>query len=153
MSVAGKWSLFVNGQSTGPGDFDSIYAPPVFSADGKKIAFVANRGAEAPDSRFPPGFPSYPRSGKWHVVAGDLEGPGFDEVRFLTIDATGVVAYAGKQGTKWFMMHGEKRSRHFDAVGAPQFSEEGRLSFGAQEDREFQWIVAGDGVQAEPGGK
>ena len=130
----------VGGKRVGPEDFDHIDRAPVFSPNGKHVAYVANRGAEPRDERFPPGLPMYPTGGKWHVVTAQGESPGYDEVRSLTVDAKGQVAYAAKVGGEWTLIYGEKRSRPFDELGAPVFSEDGKLSFGALDGRKLLWI-------------
>ena len=117
----------------------------VFSPDGKHVAYGISRGgtidptdAMAQDSEWSV------KGGKWHLaVDNEVTSAAFDELRTPTFAADGkLVAFAGREGDRWFIVVGDKKSEPYDEVGAPAFSPDGKkVAFGARKGSELWWKV------------
>jgi hypothetical protein len=72
-----------------------------------------------------------------------MEPGAYDAVKNLTFAPDGeTVAYAGKKGTEWFILCGDKRAGPFDDVDRPTFSPNGKqIAFGARIKAELWWKV------------
>jgi hypothetical protein len=118
---------------------------PVFAPGGKKVAWPINVGGEVDDyfGCLRHGETGV-KGGQWSVRVGDRMEPGaYDAVKNLTFAPDGeTVAYAGKKGTEWFILCGDKRAGPFDDVDRPTFSPNGKqIAFGARIKAELWWKV------------
>jgi WD40 repeat protein len=125
-------------------DGDAV-STPVFSADGKRVAYAINRGGTLPPEQAVVQWSEWMvTGGKWHLMV-DNEGasPGFDEIRHPTFSADGkLTAFAAREGQQWRIVFGDKKSDPFDEVGPPVFSPDGKkLAFGARAGSVFWWKV------------
>jgi hypothetical protein len=127
--VKGKVVAFLDGKRVG-GEYEGIYSP-IFSPDGSRFAFVADRG---------------PKS---FLVVNDGEGPSFDKVvnpRF-TPDGTRIVYRARSDGRRFVVVADpgaktlREHTRHeavFDVMTSPDGKSVG---YGVGTEQAFWWMV------------
>ena len=102
-------------------------ASPVFSPDGKTVAYTADLHHKS------------------FIVVGGNRGPEFDKVGVPVFSPDGkTVAYGATLHNKWFIVVGDNRGPEFDKVGVPVFSPDGKtVAYEARLHKEY-FIVVGD---------
>jgi Tol biopolymer transport system component len=103
-----------------------VLEDPVFSPDGKRVAFRA--------------MWKY----KWIVAVDDGKGEIFDAVGVPVWSPDSArVAYAAQKDGKWFMVAGYRRLEAFDEVLTPPvWSPDGKkVAFGARKGQDLYWKV------------
>lgn len=133
-----SWLMIVAGQ---PGPRFEFVGLPVFSHDGKRLAYVARDKA------------------KWFAMIDNQRGPEFDEIKsLLTLTALpkgavrarsrsllfkpggNVVAYAAKTGQKWRLIVGDDQGPEYSDIGEIVFSTDGaNVAYAANEGG--RWVV------------
>jgi len=138
----GKMGVVV-GDRKGPFEFD-VVGHPVFSADGRRVAYAAATGAQVDAFT---ALSSYAdqmaQGGRWCLVVDGKRGPEFDRVDAPVFAPDGkVVACRVRRGKKSLILVGEKAGGELDDVGPPAFAPDGkRVVFGARIGRELWWKV------------
>ncbi len=104
---SGRWVVFHDG-APGP-EFDGLGAVRL-SPDGRHVAYAAQR------------------EGGWHVVHDGVVGERFEALfpDALGFGASGRLAYVGQRGSQAFVVVDGRASEGWDAVGALQWSPDGR---------------------------
>lgn len=136
LAQSGRW---------GWAPFDRI-GDPVFSPDGRRLGFRAQRGerrfvvvddregppyhrvsapAFSPDSRH---VAYWVRNrGKEFIVLDDKPGPAFDGAGFPVFSPdSGKLAYRARQGNQWVVVLGDRKGPTFDDIGYYQVPDSGR---------------------------
>lgn len=110
----------------GSGAYDNA-GPPVFSPDGKRVAFAARAGKS------------------WLVVVDGQEGTRHDEVSLASLAlADARLAYGARDGRGWRMVVDGRPGPLYDEIGAARFSPDGsRLAYAARQGRHWH-LVQGD---------
>jgi roadblock/LC7 domain-containing protein len=121
----------VDGQA-GP-EFDSVMkdSPPVFSTDGKHVAYAAQRGD------------------KWLVVVDGQAGLEFEGISLPVFSPDGKrVAYTAKRGEKWLVVVDGEAGPEFDVVSKLVFSPDGkRVAYGARSSHKQFMVVDGQAME------
>ncbi len=130
-------------------EFDYVYEP-VFSPDGKLVAFAANEGGNfEPLFRWMPGADESVRGGTSQVIRLDKEGridyrsEPFEAVSNITFSPKAKrLAWCAKVDEGWIVICGKSRSQPFDDIGPLNFDPKGKtIAFGVRKDRELLWKV------------
>ena len=107
--------------------YDRISGCPVFSPDGKQLAYVAQQGEI--------GF----------IILNNQEGRAYDEVRWPVFSPDGKqLAYVAvnKEGEYFIVLNGQESKTYDEIYGKPVFSEDSKhIAYGAQVGNEPWWIV------------
>ena len=129
MATKGGKMFIVMGGRKGE-EFDGV-DPPVFSPNGKKVAYRAVRRVRGKSLQ--------------SVIIGDKKDEAFDPIFGFPIvfsPDSRQVAYQARKGGKMFIVIGDKRSEEFDRVDNPVFSSDGKsIGFGAKEGNKLLWNV------------
>jgi Tol biopolymer transport system component len=108
VAEAGKEFIVVDGQ---PGPKYEMVQMPVFSSDGKRLAYIATEGEE------------------YFVVVDGQRGPRYEAVGPPVFSPNGErVAYPAKKGQKWLVVVDDKQQSEYDEIveGTVKFSPNGR---------------------------
>ena len=140
--TAKKWRLLLDGRDHGP-EVDGIAGRPVFSPDGRRVAYRANRGARPTSLPIPPRERAPPWAGSWFMVVDGKAHPEYDEVGTPVFSPDGQhLAYPARRNASWFIVVDEKEHGPHDAVGPPTFTpDSARVLHGARTGRELWWKV------------
>ncbi|NLG85109.1 MAG: hypothetical protein GX493_11005, partial [Firmicutes bacterium] len=165
----GKSIMIIDGQAQ-PGEYDEIHHLVTFSPDGKRIAYMARKGAKwsvVVDGRAGPEYLSlsyltFSPDGKrlaygatkgdqWFVVLDGKEMSTLHSfVAYLTFSPDGRrFAYAADSGTKQFMVVDGRAGPEYDATGEPVFSPDGRHIAYVAMDSDKKRCVVLDGKEGE----
>ena len=116
--------------------------PPLFSLDGKKVAFVMRRKPLKDGKEYVAVV-----EGDWNdpIPAPIKNGPEFDDVVRPVFSPDGaILAYEAKLNNKWFIVTGDKKGPEFNNVGLLIFSPDGR-TVGYAAKKGSKWLlVVGD---------
>jgi Tol biopolymer transport system component len=107
---------------------------PVFSPDGKHIAFAARRG-----------------EGDFAVFLDGQDGPGYENIYFLTFSPDGQrLAYIGLRAKKLqLILDGKELGVVFDSIAPPMFGPDGR-HIACAGLHNGKWLLAIDNTQGKP---
>jgi Tol biopolymer transport system component len=123
-----KTYRFIIDDQAGP-EVDDIKTAPIFSADGKRFAYVAGKGSE------------------WLVVIDGVLGPNYDDVGQPVFSRDGKhIAYAARKGPLWMVTVDGKAGQGFNCVKPdPIFSPDGsRIAYEAYDSDSLQVVLDGD---------
>lgn len=119
---------------------------PVWSGDGRRMAYVAAEGATVEREWATQWFgEDSARGGSWFVVVPGVEPASkHQHVRGLSLSHDGAhVAYAARDDDRWsIVVDGDAGDETYDFAGPPVFSRDGAtVAFGVRKERELWWIV------------
>lgn len=125
--------------------FDFVCSP-VWSADGKRLAYVAVEGPTVEREWITQRFgEDSVRGGSWFVVVAGTEAKlRHQRIAGLTLSHDGShVAYAARDDDRWsIVVDGVGGDETYDFAGPPVFSSDGStVAFGVRKERELWWIV------------
>jgi len=129
ISTIKEYYYYIGEEKNGPYD---EYGWPVFSPDGKTLAYTAKI------------------DGKWYVIAGKEKAGPYDNCDQLTFSPDGkTLAYTAKIDGKWYVIAGKEKAGPYDKCDDLTFSPDGKtLAYTAKIDG--KWYVVNGKEKAGP---